>query len=437
MNTENTDIETEQINSSATTPNPSQDKRKKRLVALIVIFCIAGLIYGIYWLIFQSKHETTDNAYVQGNVVQITSQIPGTVSSILVNDTDFVRAGQQLVKLDSADSDVALRQARAQLAQAVREVRTLYANNATFKANISLREAEITRAKSELARAREDLRRRRSIMSSGAVSKEEIQHAEANLIAAQSAEAAAVAASLSAKEQLTSNKSLTDNINVEEHPNVLRAAAQFREAFINAQRNVLISPVSGYVARRSVQLGQRIPAGSPLMAVIPMDQVWVDANFKEVQLRKLRIGQPATLISDAYGKDVTFHGTVTGLGAGTGAAFALLPAQNATGNWIKVVQRVPVRIQLEPKELANHPLRIGLSMEVDVEVADQSGKTIPDATRAEKAALNDSASNDSALNNSYVTMFDSAALDAEIHQIITSNLGEKNLNKPAKANSAD
>ena len=208
---------------------------------------------------------------------------------------------------------------------------------------------------------------------------------------------------------------------MEQHPNVLRAAAKFREAYINAQRTNLLSPVTGYVARRSVQLGQRIQAGTPLMAVIPMDQLWVDANFKEVQLRKMRIGQPVHLVADMYGKNVVFHGTVEGLGVGTGAAFALLPAQNATGNWIKVVQRVPVRIKLDPKELAEHPLRIGLSMEVDVDVVDQSGKALANTENSAK--------------NAEVIPTDSAAADAEIKKIIASNIGEKST-KATKASKA-
>ncbi|TDK68574.1 HlyD family secretion protein [Sapientia aquatica] len=400
---------------------PGQAKRKTALLALSGIFGVAAIAYGVYWFINNGKHEDTDNAYVSGNIVQITPQIAGTVNAIEAQDTDFVKAGQTLVKLDGADAQVALDQARAQLAQTVREVRTLYANNATYEANVTLREAEITRTASELARAKEDLARRQSVASIGAVSNEELQHAKSNLVAAQSAYAAAQAGVLSANEQLASNKTLTEGVHVEQHPNVLRAAAKFREAYINAQRTNLLSPVTGYVARRSVQLGQRIQAGTPLMAVIPMDQLWVDANFKEVQLRKMRIGQPVHLVADMYGKNVVFHGTVEGLGVGTGAAFALLPAQNATGNWIKVVQRVPVRIKLDPKELAEHPLRIGLSMEVDVDVVDQSGKALANTENSAK--------------NAEVIPTDSAAADAEIKKIIASNIGEKST-KATKASKA-
>lgn len=389
---------------------PASRKRKTALLAITGVIGVIAIAYGVYWIINSGKHETTDNAYVNGNIVQITPQIAGTVNAINAQDTDFVHAGQTLVRLDASDAQVALDQARAQLAQTVREVRNLYANNATYEANISVRQAEITRTRTELDRAREDLARRQSVADIGAVSKEELEHAKTNLAAAQSAYAAAQAGALSAQEQLASNKTLTSGVRIEHHPNVMRAAAKFREAYINFQRTKLLSPVTGYVARRSVQLGQRVQAGAPLMAVIPMDQLWVDANFKEVQLRTMRIGQKVTLIADMYGTDVPFHGTIAGLGVGTGAAFALLPAQNATGNWIKVVQRVPVRIKLNPKELADHPLRIGLSMEVDAEVKDQSGKALANIENARLPELIDS---------------DTAAADTEIQKIITSNLGEK------------
>ena len=388
---------------------PGQTKRKTALLTISGVVGVALLAYGVYWIINNGKHEDTDNAYVQGNIVQITPQIAGTVNAIEAQDTDFVQAGQTLVKLDAADAQVALDQARAQLAQTVREVRNLYANNATYSATVTMREAEIARSKSDLARAKEDLARRQSVAGIGAVSNEELEHAKTSLANAQSAYDAASAGALTAKEQLASNKTLTSGVRVEHHPNVLRAAAKFREAYINFQRTSLRAPVNGYVARRSVQLGQRIQAGTPLMAVIPMDQLWVDANFKEVQLRKMRIGQPVTLIADMYGKNQPFHGTVQGLGVGTGAAFALLPAQNASGNWIKVVQRVPVRIKLDAKELAEHPLRIGLSMEADVEVSDQSGKALAK----------------SASNLSETIASESSDVDAEINKIIAANLGEK------------
>jgi membrane fusion protein (multidrug efflux system) len=346
-------------------------------------------------------------------VVQITSQVGGTVVSILADDTDVVRAGQLLVKLDPADARVALEQAQAQLAQAVREVRTLFANNGTLSAQIQLREADLARAQADLSRAQEDVNRRAPLVADGAVGKEEFQHATAQLAAAKSAMAAAQSAALAAREQLVASQSQTDGISVEQHPSVQRAAAKLRESYLALQRADLVAPVTGTVARRGVQLGQRVAAGAPLMAVVALDQLWVDANFKESQLQSLRIGQPAELVADVYGKKVQYHGKVAGLGAGTGAAFALLPAQNATGNWIKVVQRVPVRITLDPKELAEHPLRVGLSMDVTIDTSEQTGATLSAQPRMAPVAA--------------TTVFDAqqAAADADVHRIITASLGRK------------
>jgi membrane fusion protein (multidrug efflux system) len=251
------------------------------------------------------------------------------------------------------------------LAQTVREVRTLYASQAQASANVALREAE-------LARTQDDLARRKALAGSGAVSAEEIRHAEIAVTAAKAAVAAA-------KEQLASGRALTEGTSVEQHPNVQRAAARVQEAMLAQTRSTLYAPVSGEVAKRSVQVGQRINPGAPVMAIVPLDQLWVDANFKESQLREMRIGQPVTLTADLYGSKVKYDGKVVGLSAGTGSAFALLPAQNATGNWIKVVQRVPVRIELDPKQLAAHPLRIGLSMHAEVDLHDRSGAPVGDS----------------------------------------------------------
>ena len=357
-------------------------RRKKALTALASVVVVAGLGWAAYEYLVASHYESTDNAYVQGNVIQITPQIGGTVTAILADDTDFAKAGQALVQLDPADARVALDQAEAALGQAVRQVRTLYANNATLAAQIALREADVVRARSDIARASDDLKRRQSLTGNGAVSKEELSHAQQQLDSAQSALSAAQAGVLAAREQLASNQALTDGTRIEQHPSVQMAAAKVREAYLATQRTALLAPVDGYVAKRTVQLGQRVAAGMSLMSLIPLANVWVDANFKEVQLRNIRIGQPASLVADLYGKKVEYKGMVTGLGAGTGAAFSLLPAQNATGNWIKVVQRVPVRIALEPRQLAENPLRVGLSMNVEVDVSRQDGKTLTDAPRA-------------------------------------------------------
>lgn len=398
-------------------PSPSTDraprKGERRRMLLIAggVFVLAGLAYGGYWTFYSRHHERTDDAYVQGNVVQITPQVAGVVLSVHADDTDFVKAGQPLVTLDRADAEIALEQAQAALAQTVREVRTMYVSNATWAANIAQREAEVDRARTELARAQDDLARRMTLADSGAVSGEEMNHAQSAVTNARGALAGAEAAVASARQTLATNQALTEGTSVERHPNVERAAAKVREAYLAYARTTLPSPVSGYVAKRTVQVGQRIAAGAPLMSIIPLDQLWVDANFKEVQLRRMRIGQPVNLMADAYGSTVEYHGTVIGLGVGTGAAFALLPAQNATGNWIKIVQRLPVRIALAPKELAEHPLRLGLSMEVDVDVTNDTGTTLAAAPRT------------TAPYTTAVFTHDAEEADALVKRTIAANLG--------------
>lgn len=355
-----------QIQPNAQAAGSGSPKRKKILISIGAVFSVAAIGWGAYWAAFSRFSEETDNAYVQGNVVQVTPQLAGTVTKIFADDTNLVKAGQPLVALDTADADVAVAQAEAQLAQTVREVRTLYASQAQSGANVSVRQAE-------LARAKDDLARRKALAGTGAISGEEIRHAESAVTAAQAALEAA-------KEQLASGKALTEGTSVEKHPNVQRAAASLQEMLLAQSRSTLYAPVSGEVAKRNVQVGQRINPGAPLMAIVPLDQLWVDANFKESQLREMRIGQPVTLTSDVYGSNVKYEGKIMGLAAGTGSAFALLPAQNATGNWIKVVQRVPVRISLDPKQLAEHPLRIGLSMRAEVDLHNQDGKPLGEAT---------------------------------------------------------
>ncbi|HEX7889343.1 MAG TPA: HlyD family efflux transporter periplasmic adaptor subunit [Ramlibacter sp.] len=367
-------------------PQGANPKRKKALIALASAVAVAGLGWGAYEWLVASHYEGTDNAYVQGNVIQITPQVGGTVMSIHADDTDFVRAGQPLVKLDPADAKVALEQAEAALGQTVRQVRTLYANNGSLAAQVSLREADIAKAQAEIARAQDDYNRRAALVGGGAVSREELNHAQTQLNSARAALSAAQAGVVGARQQLASNQAMTSGTDVEQHPQVQAAAAKVREAWLAQQRAVLVAPVDGYVAKRTVQLGQRVAAGAPLLSIVPLNQVWVDANFKEVQLRKLRIGQPVTLTADLYGKRVEYKGTIAGLGVGTGAAFSLLPAQNATGNWIKVVQRVPVRVALDAKQLQSNPLRVGLSMDATVDVSKQDGKTLADVPRAAAVA---------------------------------------------------
>jgi len=366
----------------AVVPVPLQKgnpKRKKALLTLAAVVAVVAIVWGGYEWLVASHYESTDDAYVQGNVIQITPQVGGTVMSIHADDTDFVRAGQPLVKLDPADAKVMLEQAEATLGQTVRQVRTLYANNGSLAAQIALRQADVAKAQADVARANDDYNRRAALVGNGAVSREELNHAQTEVNNARSALAAANAAVVGAREQLASNQAMTSGTDVEQHPQVQAAAAKVREAWLAQQRSVLVAPVDGYVAKRTVQLGQRIAAGTPLMSIVPLNQVWVDANFKEVQLRQIRLGQPVKLTADVYGKHVEYKGRVAGLGVGTGSAFSLLPAQNATGNWIKVVQRVPVRVQLDAQQLKQHPLRIGLSMDAVVDVSKQDGKTLADA----------------------------------------------------------
>jgi membrane fusion protein (multidrug efflux system) len=402
-------------------------KRRRALTALAAVVIVAGGGWGLYEWLVASHYEDTDNAYVQGNVIQITPQIGGTVMAINADDTDFVKAGQPLVQLDPADAKVALEQAEAALAQAVRQVRTLYANNGSLAAQVTLRQADIVKANSDIAKAQDDLQRRRALSGNGAVSKEELNHAETQLDNAKSQLAAAQAGVVAAKEALASNQSLTDGTSVAQHPSVLAAAAKVREAYLATQRVAMPAPVDGYVAKRTVQLGQRVSAGTPMMSIVPLNQLWVDANFKEVQLRNIRIDQPVKLTADVYGKKVEYDGKVAGLGVGTGSAFALLPAQNATGNWIKVVQRVPVRIALDPEQLKANPLRIGLSMDAEVDISAKGGKMLADAPRATAVT-----------QTAVYSQLDRGA-DAEVDRIVAANIGRSAsapVAAPAKAPAA-
>jgi membrane fusion protein (multidrug efflux system) len=403
-----------QAPTAAPVANTAADPRRRRGLTLIAAaVALAGIGWGAWHWVAGRHQESTDNAYVAGNVVQITSQVGGTVVAIQADDTDVVKAGQTLVKLDPADARVALEQAEAQLAQSVRDVRALFANNSTLSAQIKLRQADVARAKADVAKAQDDVNRRAPLLASGAVGQEEYNHAMAQLTAARSALTAAQSGAQGAEDQLSSSQTQTEGTTVAEHPAVLRAAAKVREAHLALQRAELVAPIDGQVAKRGVQLGQRVQAGAPLMALVQLDKLWVDANFKEGQLQSLRIGQPAELQADVYGKKVTFHGKVVGLGAGTGAAFSLLPAQNATGNWIKVVQRVPVRIALDPEELKAHPLRVGLSMEATVDTSAQDGQRLADASAHNPVSA--------------TPVFDDQqrAADAEVQRVLARALGRK------------
>jgi len=327
-------------------------RRRKLVAGVLAVFIVGGIAYAAWYMLVGSHEEYTDNAYVDGNVVQITPQVAGTVIAIGADNTDVVKAGQVLVRLDPADATVALEAAEANLAKTVRQVRNLFATSSGQQANVKQRESDV-------ARAKEDFERRRKLASTGAVSGEEMNHARDALAAAQ-------AALTAAREQANANRALVDQTTVEDHPDVRAAAAKVREAYLAWTRTRIVAPVSGVVSKRSTQLGQRVNPGMPLMAVIPVDQMWVNANFKESQLASIHIGQPVKLTADVYGSKVEYDGKVVGLDAGTGSAFSMLPAQNATGNWIKVVQRVPVRVAVTRGCGPAHPLRPGLSVNVHV-----------------------------------------------------------------------
>ena len=340
----------------------NQRKRKLWLSGLAILVILVGLgVWGWHEL-YGRWSESTDDAYVNGNVVEITPLVAGTVVRIGADDGDLVHEGQVLLNFDPSDSLVGLQSAEANLARTVRQVRGLFSN-------VSGTKAQVAAQKVAVQKAQDNFNRRKNLAASGAISQEELSHARDDLASAQSA-------LRNNEQQLDTTSALVDNTAIANHPDVLAAAAQLRQAYLEHARTTLIAPVTGYVAKRTVQLGQRVQPGTALMAVIPLNQLWIDANFKETQLDKMRIGQPVEIESDLYGSNVKYSGTVDSIGAGTGSAFALLPAQNATGNWIKIVQRVPVRIHINADELAQHPLRIGLSTTVDVNLHDQSGPVL-------------------------------------------------------------
>ena len=316
----------------------------------------------MYAALVLSKREETDNAYVGGNVVTLTAQVTGNVAAISADETQLVQAGTELVKLDPVDAEVALAQAEAKLGSVVRQLRERYTGLSQYEATVELR-------RKELKRAQDDFARRQPLAADQTLPLEEVAHAQQTVQTAESALNVA-------EKQLETARAGLQGVAIEQHPNVLAAKADFIQAWIAARRNAVLSPVSGYVGKRSVQVGTHVVPGTALMTIIPVDQLWVDANFKESELRNIRVGQPVTLEADAYGGKIEYHGKVLGLSPGTGSAFSLLPAQNATGNWIKIVQRVPVRIALDPQELRTHPLRVGLSMLATVDTHDTSGQML-------------------------------------------------------------
>jgi membrane fusion protein (multidrug efflux system) len=383
---------------NARAPVTLQQRRRTWLALLALALVLAAALIAGWWLLYARFYQSTDDAYVAGDLVNVMSQVNGTVVAIGADETDPVQAGQELVRLDDTDARIALQDAEQQLARTVRQTRTVFANRDQLLAVVGERRAD-------LARAQADFNRRKDLTVSGAVSAEELGHARDALNAARDALNAA-------QKNLAASLALVGRTDVADNPDVQAVATGVERAWLALLRTSVRAPVSGYVAKRGVQLGQRIAPGAPLMAVVPLERLRVDANFKEVQLRRMRIGQAAKVIADLYGGHVEYHGTVTGLGLGTGAAFALLPAQNATGNWIKVVQRVPVRIALDPGELRRHPLRIGLSTNVTVDVHDETGVQLAQTPAREPVLATDAFD------------IDRAAITARIAQIIRENTRE-------------
>jgi membrane fusion protein (multidrug efflux system) len=344
----------------AAPPVPSKRRRNLKILACVVVIC--GVGYASYWYFYARYFESTDDCYVNGDVVAVTTEIPGTVIQLHADDTQSVARDQTLLELDPADAEVAVGNAEANLGRAVRAVRALFAQADQLRAQIRDREID-------LRQAEQDHERRTGLLSDGAISIEELQHTQDRINEVR-------AALTASQQQLNETTAQIDRTTIPTHPQVLAAIAAVRDASLALRRTRVTAPVAGVVAQRSVQVGQRVAAGTPLMGVVPLDAVWVDANFKEVQLRNMRVGQPVKLRADIYGGKVVYHGKIVGLSAGSGTAFALLPAQNASGNWIKIVQRLPVRIELDPGELHAHPLRIGLSVTADVDIRDTSGPLV-------------------------------------------------------------
>lgn len=327
----------------------AKKKRKRILIRIAIVFLIIGLLYAIYWLIWGRFEEYTDDAYMAGNLVRLTPQVSGTIVSVNTDDTEYVQQGQVLIKLDEADYRLAYERSAAALANTVRSVRQLYEDVLQTESQVILREAD-------LEKMALDLKRREGLVGEKAISREEMQHYVTAFDAAQQQYNYA-------KSKYNAALAQVQDTTLYNHPQVLRARAALKDAYLNLQRTTIVSPVNGFVAKRGAQVGQQAKPGTALMALVPLDQVWVEANYKETQLQRLRIGQPVEVLVDAY-SNVTYHGRVHGLGAGTGSTFDLLPPQNATGNWIKIVQRLPVKIDLDQEEIRKHPLRLGLSVRV-------------------------------------------------------------------------
>lgn len=371
---------------SETNLNANKVQRRNKLLGGVAgVVALSAIAAGVYWFTYGSHFVSTDNAYAAVEVAQVTSAVGGTINEVLVTDTQAVKKGQILVRIDPADARLALAQAEADLNRAVRRVRGFVANDASLKAQITAREADEKKAAAQLRaaeadfeRAKIDLQRREALAASGSVSGDELTRvqnafttAKANLEATRAAAAQAQANQTMALGSREANAVLIANVSEENNPEVALARARRDQAALDLERTVVRAPVDGIVAKRQAQLGQRVSSGVPLLSVVPVQEMHVDANFKEVQLENVRAGQPVALQADIHGSSVTYHGIVEGFSGGSGAAFAAIPAQNATGNWIKVVQRLPVRIKLDSKELQAHPLKVGLSMSARIDTREQ------------------------------------------------------------------
>ena len=385
----------DQQTDTPTSSNNKSQQRKKGLSIFILLLLLIAIGSAAYWFFFIKGFEETEDAYVSGNQVMVSAQVAGNISKINVDNMDPVQAGDVLLELDDTNAKLSFEQAKSNLANAVRQVSQL--NYTVKQLKSAVRANEIT-----LAQAQGNLNRRVQLVKDGAIDKESFQHAK-------EAVELAKANLTTSQNQLGANQALLLDGPLSEQPQIQSAVSNLKQAWLNLERTKIRSPIKGYVARRNAQVGQAVSVGGALMAVVTTDQMWLDANFKETQLTHMRIGQPVEIHFDLYGKDKTFNGKVIGIEMGTGSAFSLLPTQNATGNWIKVVQRVPVRIQLDPQQLAENPLRIGLSATVKVNVTDSQGETLRDQAPS------------TTLYSTNVLQYDESAVNNLIESIIRDN----------------
>ncbi len=376
----------------AQSPQPSANKKKKRksvLIVLALIFVLIGIAWGVYWFLVLRHFQETDDAYVAGNQVQVMAQVSGSVNKVWFEDTDFVKKGDVLVSLDKTDAEQAFEKAQTALATSVRQTYQMMINGKQYQASITLQQTA-------LAQAQADLKRREPLGAANLIGREELQHARDAVATAKAQLDVAI-------QQYNANQAMILNTSLENQPAVQQSAAELRDAWLALQRTEIRSPMDGFVSRRSVQVGSQISTSTPLLAVVPATNLWVDANFKETQLAGVRIGQPVTVVADIYGDEVVYQGKVAGLDMGTGSAFSLLPAQNATGNWIKVVQRLPVRIELNQEDIARHPLRIGLSTLVKIDTTSKEGSALATSARQQAAYSSNALAIDLAPVNQLIT----------------------------------